>query len=253
MKNINVTLGLALAILVMFFFLLRSCDNDEINDLNTKLSLLQGTNDSLYTLTNKLGQKVTSQEAEIVQSKEELSRYADSIFKLNRKHEKQIAATIAYWKSRVEVEVHDVPVPYLDTPGMKKFSDSIMLLCKDVLLYMRDSTISVPRTAKLDSLGLDATFTIGRNQLTIDTLKIVDTMHTRVVEVKGGFFKRREIGSKKIQFYKKKSYEVQTMHSSPLFNTTWQKSYIYVPPKKYMLPKILIAVGAGILISKILL
>jgi len=186
MKNINVTMALFLGILVMLFFLLRSCDNDEIDALESKISLLQGSNDSLYTLTNKLGQTVTSQEAQIVQSKEELSKYADSIFKLKNKHQKQIAATIAYWKSRVEVEVHDVPVPYLDTPGI-------------------------------------------------------------------GFFKRREIGSKKIQFYKKKSYEVQTMHSSPLFNTTWQKSYIYVPPKKYMLPKILIAVGAGILISKILL
>lgn len=253
MKNINVTLGLALAILVMVFFLLRSCDNDEIDSLTTQLTLLQNTNDSLYTLTNKLGQTVTSQEAQIVQSKEELSRYADSIFKLKRKHEKQIAATIVYYEERLAAKVPVVKVPYLDTPAMRKFSDSIKLLCADVFRYMADSTITVPRTAGIDSLGLKAKFIVGKGDLTIDTLTIIDTMRTRVVEVKGGFFKRREIGSKKIQFYKKKSYEVQTMHTSPFFNTTWQKSYIYVPPKKYMLPKILTAVGVGILISKILL
>lgn len=253
MRNINVTLGLALAILIMLFLLLRSCGNDEINDLKTQVALLKGTNDSLYTLTNKLGQKVTSQEAEIVSSKEALSVYADSIFKLQRKHEKQIAATIAYWKSRVEVEIHDVPVPYLDTPGMKRFSDSVMLLCKDVIQYMQDSTITVPRTAKLDSLGIQGEFIIGKQSLTIDTLKIIDTIHTRVVEVKGGFFKRKEIGSKKRQFYKKKSYEVQIMHSSPLFNTTWQKSYIYVPPKKFLLPKILIPVIGGFLLLNTIL
>ena len=253
MKNINITMGLFLGILVMIFFLLRSCDNDKISDLESQISLLKGNNDSLYTLTNKLGQTVTSQEAQIVQSKEELSKYADSIFKLQRKHEKQIAATVAYYEHKIAVSVPVIKIPYLDTPAMRRFSDSIKLICADVFKYMEDSTITVPRTAKVDSLGLKGKFTIARNSLTIDTLSIIDTMRTRVVEVKGGFFKRREIGSKKIQFYKKKSYEVQTMHTSPLFNTTWQKSYIYIPPKKYILPKILIAVGTGILISKILL
>jgi hypothetical protein len=252
MRNINVTMALFLAILVMVFFLLRSCDNDKISDLESQVTLLKGTNDSLYTLTNKLGQTVTSQEAEIVESKKALSVYADSIFKLQRKHEKQIAATIAYWKSKIDVSVVEVPIPYLDTPGMKKFSDSIRLLCKDVLQYMEDSTITVPRTAKVDTLGINGKFTIGKSSLKIDTLNIVDTMHTRVVEVKGGFFKRREIGSKKIQFYKKKSYEVQTMHTSPLFNTTWQKSYIYIPPKKYLLPKVLIPVIGAVVLLKLL-
>ncbi len=252
MRNINVTLTLVLAILVMVFFLIRSCDNDKINNLESQLILLEGTNDSLYTLTNKLGQTVTSQEAQIVQSKEELSKYADSIFKLQRKHEKQIAATIAYWKSKVDVQIVEVKVPYLDTPKMRKFSDSIRLMCKDVFKYMEDSTVTVPRTAKIDSLGIKGKFIISKSSLKIDTLSIIDTMHTRVVEIKGGFFKRREVGSKKIQFYKRKTYEVQTMHTSPLFNTKWQKSYLYVPPKKYLLPKILIPVIGVIILLKVL-
>jgi hypothetical protein len=253
MRNINVTLGLALAILVMLFLLLRSCGNDKISDLESQITLLKGTNDSLYTLTNKLGQKVTSQEAEIVESKEALSVYADSIFKLQRKHEKQIAATIAYWKSKIDVQIVEVEVPYLDTPGMKKFSDSVRLLCKEVIEYMEDSTITVPRTVNIDTLGINGKFTVAKSSFKIDTLNIVDTMHTRVVEIKGGFFKRREIGSKKIQFYKRKSYEVQTMHTSPLFNTTWQKSYIYVPPKKFLLPKIAIPLIGGFLLLNTIL
>jgi hypothetical protein len=248
MRSINLTLALILGIIISLFFLFRSC-----GEKNTQIASLKHTNDSLYTLTNQLGQKVTSQEVEIVESKELLKEYTDSIFKLQKKHEKNIAAVTAYWKSRVEVKVIEVKVPYLDTPTMRKFSDSIRLLCKDVFKYMEDSMIVVPREAGIDSAGLSADFTVEKNGVKISKLSIIDTMHTRVVEVKGGFFKRDELGSKKIKFYKKKTYEVQTMHTSPLFNTTWQKSYLYVPPKKYIIPKLILpAVGLFFLLKAIL-
>lgn len=200
---------------------------------NSEITLLKGNNDSLYTLVNKQGEIITSKEAEVVSSKDILKQYTDSIFSLQEKHSRQIAGVISFYQSKQSVTVKEVEVPYLDTTGMKKFSDSVELQCQEVLTFMRDSTIKVPKLAAVETKDLSLKLTVTKTGVVVDSLSLIDTLSVRVVEVKGGFFKKKAIGDSKRVFFKRKSFEVQTKHSSPYFSNEWQQSFIYQAPKNH--------------------
>lgn len=245
MKNLKNWLIATIVALILLMSWLSVHYNNIISDRNDKITLLKGNNDSLYTLVNKNKELITTKEAEIVHSKELLKEYTDSIFNLQKKYEKQISGVIAFYKSKIGIRIDSFETAWVDTVKMKRYSDSVEAACSDVLSDIRANTVQVGTTASADTAGLHFNAKILKTGLQITDLQMVDTISVRIVEIKGGFFKHPNTGSKKRVFFKHKSFEVQTKHSSPLFKNEWQESIVYQPKNKHPLLKGAVLGAAG--------
>lgn len=222
------------ALLVIAALSLNTCRlTREYANQTTQLDSVTLANQKMEKIINQQGDTINRQEVIIVNSTKELSRLTDSIFDLKRKDRKN-RETIAYYKgiSKVEVKIN---VPYKDTLAMKKFGDSLSKQCSTVIDYMRDSMITVPRTAAISNDTLSAKLTVSKQGVKIDSLSMVDTLNLRFVEHKA--------------FLKRPVIELQYMHSNPLFKTEKATSVFYKPKKKSnFLPKALL-IAAGIFIG----
>lgn len=220
--------GLSIVILLLLVFLIPQSSSQKKTITEQALRLQK-----LDSLTNKYGETIYTQNSIISYNKEEISALTDSIFSLKKKDRKN-TETIAYLQTRSRIVTRDILVPYKDSIGMKKFSDSISLLCKDVIEFMNDSTIRVPKKAYLSNDSLAISLTIKKEGINIDSLSIKDTMDIRFVEKK--------------RFLRRPVIEVQYKHSNPLFQSEGARSVFYVPKKKSPLRHI-VFIGAGILIG----
>lgn len=233
MKTMNKVI-IIVALLVIAALSLKTCKvtRDYANQ-TSQLDSLTLANQGLEKIVNQQGDTINRQEVIIVNSTNQLNKLTDSIFDLKRKDRKN-RETIAYYKgiSKVEVKVN---VPYKDTLAMKKFGDSLAIQCSTVIKYMRDSMITVPRTASVSNDTLSAKLTVSKEGVKIDSLSMVDTLNLRFVEHRG--------------FLKRPVIELQYMHSNPLFKTEKATSVFYKPKKKSnFLPKALL-IAAGIFIG----
>lgn len=197
------------------------------------------SNQKLDSMLNRKGQTIIKQESIIVDNKKLLDKLTDSIFDLKEK-DKRNRQTIAYYKGVNTTSIKKVEVPYLDSIGMKKFSDSVELLCEEVINYLQDSTVLVGSKAYVATPYYEISQTINKSSITIDSLKIKDTLQLRFVE--------------RSRFLKSPTIEVQFFHTNPYISTSESNSVIYKPKKKSFFKRVVVpvavGVAAGILISK---
>jgi len=233
MKMMNKAI-IIVALLVIAALSLKTCKiTRDYNNQTSQLDSMTLANQGLEKIINQQGDTINKQEVIIVNSTNQLNKLTDTIFDLNRKDRKN-RETIAYYKgiSKVEVKVN---VPYKDTLGMKKFGDSLAKQCSTVIEYMRDSMITVPRTASISNDTLSAKLTVSKEGVKIDSLSMIDTLNLRFVEHRG--------------FLKRPTIELQYMHSNPLFKSEKATSVFYKPKKKSnLLPKALL-IAAGIFVG----
>lgn len=232
MNNLNIKNIFIFALLGLAAFLyIDGCSKKKkLDKAESELTLLNLKNQELDSIKNTLQQTVYVQEVAIIKNQEAFRNYTDSMFKLFKKQEKRVRDIIAYYQSLTIGEIRDVAVPYLDTIGLKKWEDSIMRRCSDVIAYYDANTISVPRTAADSTEHYSVSFTIRQDSLKINSIQIPDTQHIRFVTTKGGFLKKDTYGKRHL--FLKRRTEVQVLHSNPLISVKGQQSAIYEPPKK---------------------
>lgn len=250
MKKYITPQNILIAALTVAIFVLNTCKNNRyhntVSGKDIEIQLLKQKTDSII---NQKNQVIYEQEALIVKNQEDLKRYTDSIFDLKRKHSTQIKSVVAYYSSITNTRIDSVPVPYVDTLTLRRFSDSIQKQCGTVLSYMRDSTISVPRRAKIDSTNFSIDLTIGKSSVLVNNVTFVDSQYIRFIERKGGLFKKDIYGKR--HFILKPQIVVQVLHSNQNIKVMGQQSAIYIKKSKF-LPKLAVIGGAvltGILIK----
>ena len=187
------------------------------------------------SIINVQGETVYTQEAVIAESKKSLIGITNNQFRLKRENEKLIKEVLAYHNTTSRVTVKDpIVVPYTDTVRVPEY-------IKDTNQYYAENTITVPRTASIDSPYFSMTAIIDRQGLMINSLDLPDTVSGRFVTESQGFFKRDIV-------------KYQTVNANPYIKLNVQNSAIYVPKEKKLLRKIgegALAVGIGIVVGLI--
>lgn len=236
---LNRTTKIALVIillLVLSLFVMDCSHRRATSKLQEQITTTQLENQTLKQIVNKNGDTITTQKMIITSSQKALESLTDSIFNLKKKQEREVKRIIAYFTEKSKVKIDSVDVPYVDTIAMKKFSDSVTKNCQEVLSYMRDSTITVPRTGSDSTSTYSISLTATKEKFTVNSLSIPDSSYYRIDELKGGLFKKR-------------SFEIKSFHTSPHIQVQSQNSVIYkAPPKPRWLEKAII-VAAGIFIG----
>lgn len=185
------------------------------------------------SIINVQGKTVYTQEAIIAESKKSLIEITNNQFKLKKENEKLIKEVLAYHNTTSRVTVKDpIVIPYTDTVRVPEY-------IRDTNRYYAENTITVPRTATIDSPYFSMSVIIDRQGLLINSLDLPDTISGRFVTESQGFFKRDII-------------KYQTVNTNPYITLKVQNSAIYVPKEKKLLRKIgegALAVGIGIVVG----
>lgn len=230
-------LGWVVTGFLTLLFWMQTCNyKQQIREGKQEISKLQLDKQVLTDKVNTQGKTIHTQSAILVDNTSALNKLTDSIFKLKKKDQKN-TETIAYFKEHTNTSVSEVPVPFLDTAGMKHWEDSVLLANKlDTSKFIR-----VPKTAVLQTKDLDFMATVNKNDLKIDHLSIPDDLNLRFVQHKGKLFKPSSI-------------EVQFTHSNKYIQSLSANSVFYRPKKPSFLKRIVlpvaVGVGAGLLIAK---
>lgn len=241
-KNWRLLEHILVAILIIGVILTK-CDSNRHVTENLALKI---ENQRLDSIKNQAGQTILVQEAVIVKDQKAIKDYTDSIFNLKKKQERQIKTIIAYYSQHTNTQIDSVPVPYVDTIATKKFSDSVTAQCQEVIRYLNDSTVTVPRTVETpkDSYNFYFKGTVTKSKFIIDSLSIVDSQYVRIVVHKGGLLRKDVYGKR--HFWTKKKIEVQSFHTNTLIKVNSQTSVFFDPPKKKNVVGKLFLLGAGI-------
>lgn len=238
--------GIAVLILCFIFVPGRGVQvNKYQSQLVERLDSLTLANQKLDSIKNEAGKQVQVQQALVVNKQADIKKLSDSIFNLKRKNARQIKNIIAFYSQHTNTVIDSIPVPYLDTVEYRKFKDSL-----DFYKFAKDSLIQVPKSIRVDSNYFHINETITKTGLLINTLSIPDSQYVRIVENKGGFFKRDVNG--KLKFHIPTTVQFQTLHTNPLIHVTGQNSVLYQPNNKSKVLGKVIILGLGILAGKLL-
>lgn len=210
----------------------------------TSLKLEKQRSDSII---NKQGQTIYTQETIITKDQESIKQLAQEKFNLGKKYEKQVKEVIAYYSSKTNTIVKNVPVPFVDTVARKKFSDSLEAVCVEVINYYKNNSVEVPVKVGVDDSSLSFHGTVNITGFKIDSLSIPDSTYLRFDQIKGGFLKRDFNGKRHL--FTKKSVQIKVLHTSPYVKVVGQNSVIYQPKvKKNIIVGALLFV-AGVLVG----
>lgn len=234
-----------LVIGLLAFALLLSANT--CNQKKKQITQLELDKQQTDSIKNKLNQTIYTQEVLAVNDKQTIKDLTDSLFNLTKAQDKRVKDVIAYYKGITKTEIKDVKIPYIDTPALKKWEDSVMERCSKVIEYYDANTISVPRTAKDSTKDYKIDLTIRQDSLVVDSIIIVDSQYIRFATIKGGFLKKDTYGKRHL--FLKKKIEVQVLHTNKFIKVTGQNSAIYIPPKKARWLEKALLIGAGIFLG----
>jgi len=234
-------LGWVAALTFTLLFWAQTCNlKRQIEEKENEITQIDLDRQQLRTLTDRQGRQISEQDVLITNSRSAMNRLTDTIFNLRSRDARNLE-TIAYYKGITKVDVRDVPVPYLDSARMRKFTDSVAYTRTELINFINDSTLQVPTRAGIQTPHLDLALTVGKERLTLDSLTLPDTLQLRFVETPGNLFRRSKV-------------EVQYFHSNPYVKAVGSNSAFYQPKRKSFFTRVIlpvaIGVGAGILISK---
>ena len=233
-------MGIVIIILSISLF---KCSND-LKDKGLALELSRQTTDSLL---NENKQLVYTQAVIVTNNQEEIRRYSDSVFNLTRKYERRIQEVISFYKGVSTTTIEKVLIPYIDSVKLKKWSDSVDKMCREVIEFYEKNTMVIPRTAIDSTQYYSANLTAERGGIIINNISIPDTQYVRFVVLKGGFLKKNQEGKRRL--FLNKTIQVQVLHSNPLIKVTGQSSAIFKPPRKNKWLEKTILIGGGIFLG----
>ena len=219
----------AFIIIILSIFLIalltKSCNDKKAYDL-LKVDL-----DNVTKIKDSLGNVITVKDAQIVQNEQSIKDLRQAFFQTSEKYERQIKEVKALIIQRTEVRVDTVEVPIIDTGKMKKWADSISLICKDVIKYYEDSTVLVGTQAKDSTAYYKINATIQKNNLKINEIKFIDSQYISITEFKGGLFKRNTKG--KLRFYEPRRTKVEIKHTNPYFENKNVDAFFYEKKRNF--------------------
>lgn len=247
-KNILLVLmGIAIVLLIS----IPTCNknNPYVNQQETIDSLILA-NQYKSVIINQKEEEVNIQTAIVVSNQKLINKLSDSVFALKKKNSKN-TNTIAYVSEYTEAELEDYLLGFVDTTAFKEFSDSVSKQCEDVISYMKENTITVPRPIKDSTADFYLTGNVTQQGVMIDSLSIPDSAYIRFVEHKGGLLKRNSLG--KVKLWTKKSIEAQILHTNKHIKVNKINSIFFVPKiKQRWLEKALVTGAASLITYKLL-
>jgi len=250
-RNERLILYIGATLLLLWILSLQTCNkNSPYANQQSTIDSLTLANQKMATIINEKDQEVKVQTAIVVRNQETIDKYADEIFALKKKNAKNTHTT-GIVSQVTETGVDSVEIAYVDTIAFRKFSDSVNKKCAEVIAYMKESTVTIPRTVEDSTKDFIFKGEITKTGFNINKISFPDSTSVRFVTHKGGFFKRNSLG--KVKFWTKKSVEAQVVHSNPYVKVTNMNSVFYVPvAKQRWLERILIAAGAAFITTQIL-
>lgn len=257
MKILVWTQGLLIVALFIILAVVKGCYSDLREEKDIEITKVKMEKQLLEQQVNKQGDTITTQKAVETQSQETIKKISGDAFNLRDKYEKLVKKVRSFSRQETELRIDSVPVPYVDTLAQKIFADSIERNCAVVIQYMRDSTIRVPATARDSTAEYVADLTATKNGISINTLSVIDTNYSRIIEKKGGFFRKvmttndKGVSKMRLKFHVPKSIEFQTLHTNNMVKVKGQTSLVYTPKAKlkWVVPT-LAAIGGFILGSQ---
>jgi len=187
------------------------------------------------SIINKQGEIIYIQKAIVTQSKKELKRVTQEKFNLKKSDERKIREVIAYYKQTSTIVIpKPIVVRYTDTVPVPSTTDTAALLA-----FFKDSSITVPRKAIIDSPDIKLNTSVTKTGLILESVDFPDTTYGRFTVKSQGLFKPDIV-------------EYQTFHTNKYIKTDVKESMITVPKKKKFLRKLAegaILVGTGILMG----
>lgn len=217
------------------------------NDANRQISQLELKNQTLDSVSNKLGQTVLIQEAIVTSNRYAIKQLTDSIFALTKAQDRKIRDVISFYEGHTNTVIKEVQIPYVDKFALKQFSDSVAKKCAEVIAYYDAHTISVPRTAKDSTQNYKVALTVTKQAVVVDSIVIPNKQDIRFVTTKGGLLKRNTEG--KLKLWLKPTIQVQVLNSNPLVHVTGQNSAYFKPPVKARVLEKALLIGASVFIG----
>ena len=250
-RNERIILYCLAALLILWVLSLKTCNkNSPYANQQSTIDSLTLANQKMETIVNEKNQEVKVQTAIVVRNQETIDKYADEIFALKKKNSKNTHTT-GIVSQVTETGVDSVEVAYVDTVAFKKFSDSVNKKCAEVIAYMKESTITIPRTVEDSTKDFIFKGEVTKTGFNINKISFPDSTSVRFVTHKGGLFKRNSLG--KVKLWTKKSIEAQVVHSNPYVKVTNMNSVFFVPEvKQRWLERILIAAASVLITTQIL-
>lgn len=232
-----------LVFVVSVIFVQRCTYRQELAKQSVALDSLTLANQTLDSAKNKAGQTIVLQTAIITSNQADIKRLSDEKFNLQNKLEKKVRQVLAYQAQFSHLKLDSVKVPYVDSMAQKRFSDSIEKGCAVVINYMRDSTITVPAEAKVETANYKIDLSVKREGVVINSLDVPDSQYFRIVVIRGGFF--RKVNGK-LKFHIPKQIQFQTLHTNPLIHVTGSNSVLYKSVEKPKILLNLLKIGIGV-------
>lgn len=224
---------------IIFCLFLVKCEREKTLIAESVVTELQLKNQELDSIKNLQDQVIYTQTVLETSSQKSIRDLTDSMFNLKKRHSRDIKNVTAYYSSVSHTTVKDKLVPYLDTLGMKRFSDSLEAQCESVIKFYRDSTVQVPKSVYDSSKHFVFSGQILKNGFNVNKVTFPDSTYLRFAEKKGGLFKKNYT-------------EVQVLHTNPYVTVTSSNSVIYKsPPKSRIIERVLIFAGGVLLGSKL--
>lgn len=241
--------------LVVLLSQVDSCRGRDFRSQQAKIDSLTLANQQMVQVKNSLDQTVSKQAVIITQDQESLKDLTDSLFALNKRDQKRVKQIDALIQIAGKTHVDTVDVPYVDANERKKFSDSVEKACADVIAYYRNSTVELTDTSNNElskHVVIDSTQnkyfqfdgSVLKDRFRINSVNFPDSQRIAIIETKGGLFKRDING--KLKIFKKKTMEIQVLHTNPYMKVTGMSSIVYKPQVKGRWVERAFLFGAGI-------
>lgn len=239
MKGQSFTILMLSVLLVTLCFY--TCKNN--NDYE-KLKLMY---DEASIVKDSLDKVIYAKDVKAVQDQESMKELRARLFETTEKYNKKVKEVKALIAKGTEVVLRDVPVPYIDTSKMKKWEDSVLSNCKDVIGYYEENTVPIGASAKDSNRHYQIEMTVEKNNIKLNTIKFVDSQYIALTEMKGGFLKRNTKG--KLKFYLPPRVRVEIKHTNPYFENKNIDAFFYESKSKknYGTGMVHGAVGAALL------
>lgn len=242
---IGIVLGL-----VIFLWQLDSCRNRKFASQQNKLDSITLANQVLIQDKNSIGQTVSKQAVIITEDQEALQDITAKVFNLEKQDEKRIKQINALIQIASRIRVDSINIPFKDEIAAKKFSDSLIAACAEVINYYKNNSIPVPQNvsiSKEENPNFQFYGKVIKEGLAIDSINFPDSQRIAVIETKGGLFRRNIEG--KVKFYTPRKLEIQVLHTNKYVEITGMSSIIYQPKVRGRWLERLLIAGVGIFLG----
>jgi hypothetical protein len=235
--NTHLKYAATILVILFSFFILKGCYEGKLADKDNEISLLQLDNQKITKELNLKGDSVTIQKPLAISDAKIIKKYTDSLFNLNKKHQKQVKAVTAFYEEKLRTNWKPIYIPYENKDTIPTYIPHT----PDSLESFWTNYLQVPKKFRVDSVDYEIEGVVRKEGLEISNINFPDTFRIRVAEVDKGLFKKSEI-------------QIQTVHSNSLIQATGAKSLIYKPKNKnkFLEGSIVLTIGVilGLLISK---